>query len=134
MTARSDDARKAVGRPLLVAVAALTVVSLAVWFAWQSGVAVLAWLMSVVLLVLAGLASAGLSATQSRSALGLIGGAPVVAGAAAGSYDDGHTVGIAMFVLGLLTVPAALWWSGHAARRREPSPRTEGTGLQIFGD
>jgi hypothetical protein len=135
MTHRSRVAERALTRHFALSLGACLILCLLVWFSWQSDLHVVAWLLAVLLLVTTGFAAASLSGRQTWAALGLLAGSPVVAGSAAASYTEGHTVGVGIFVVGLLALPAALWACLHSGQRRlDPPTEADTTGLQIFGD
>jgi hypothetical protein len=133
MTRRAAAANRALTREFGLAVATQLALALAVWLGWRLAPAPLAWVLAVALLVLAGMSTASLAGRPWAAVLGLLAAAPIVAGAAVGSYDAGRAPGLACFLLGLLTLPGTLWWCLHFAQRNlDPPDPAEGTGLGIF--
>jgi len=133
MTSRAAAANRARLREFGLSVTASLVLALAVWFGWRLAPAPFAWVVAVALLVLAGLSAASLSGRPLAAVLGLLAAAPIVAGAAVGSYDAGRAPGLACFLLGLLTLPATLAWCLHYAQRSlGPPDPADTTGLGIF--
>ncbi|HEY3015395.1 MAG TPA: hypothetical protein VGJ41_09825 [Nocardioides sp.] len=133
MTRRAAAANRALTRAFGLAVAAQLTLAVAVWFGWRLTPDPVAWVLAVALLVLAGMSTASLSGRPPAAVLGLLAGAPVVAGAAVGSYDAGRTPGLACFLLGLVALPLTLWWCLHSAQRNlGPPDPGDTTGLGIF--
>lgn len=132
MAPRARSGQDALTRQWVLSVSVLlglAVLSLAA--AW-AGLALVTWVGSVALLVVAGLAAGSLAGRQVFAACGLAAGSPVVAGSIAATYDAGRTPGAMAVAIGSLLLPLVLWWCRHRFVRRIEGPPDTHVGLRLF--